>query len=113
MTAVEGVALEKLSAGGKVPGYKLVAKRANRKWMDEVLAATELQAQYGVDIYNSKLKSPAQMEKLVKACGQDPSNVLEGLWETPSGDLTLAPESDRRPAINPNETATNVFAVEE
>jgi hypothetical protein len=79
----------KLRNGYKIPGWKLVAKRGQRKWVDEEGAAAALLLQ-GIDPYRKDLLSPAQAEKKTK-------NLPEVVTLS-SGD-TLAPESDPRPAV--------------
>lgn len=53
-----------LSKGVPVPGRKLVQKtvRGNRKWADEAEVIKAFSS-YGESIFDSKLKSPSQMEK--------------------------------------------------
>lgn len=52
-----------LAKQGKLPGWTLEPKLGNRKWIDEEQVKDELENE--VDIYDIKLKSPAQLEKLV------------------------------------------------
>jgi hypothetical protein len=87
---------QQLLDGGTIPGWKLVQKRAMRKWVDEAAAQQHLRKlKYRLrDITTATLKSPAQIEKVVKP------EHLEGLIESRSSGLTLAPESDRRPAVS-------------
>jgi hypothetical protein len=59
-------ATEQLKRQVRVPNWSLVPTRPVRKWRDETQAVNAL-ADLGVhDIYRSDLKSPAQIEKLVK-----------------------------------------------
>lgn len=52
--------------GVEIPGYQLSDKIGNRKWADEAIVKHELGPDFGDDIYvEPKLKSPAQMEKLL------------------------------------------------
>jgi hypothetical protein len=81
----------KLSKGAKIPGWKLVAKRGTRKWVDEAKAAAAL-TELGVEPYKKELLSPAQAEKKTK-------NLPEGLTVSVSSGDTVAPESDPRPAV--------------
>jgi hypothetical protein len=81
----------KLKAGAKVPGWKMVAKRGTRKWIDEAKAAAAL-AELGIDPFKKELLSPAQAEKKIK-------NLPEGLTVSVSSGDTLAEESDPRPAV--------------
>ena len=85
-----------LEAGGEIPGYKLVAKRPIRKWKDESQAEIALHNYAGkIDLFEPKsLKSPAQMEKLIKD-----KEVLTPLIESISSGHTVVEESDKRPAV--------------
>ena len=79
-------------------GWKVVAKRATRKWVDEDEAAGWLMRQ-GVNelaAYKRTLLSPAQIEKLAKAEGL----ILPGLaemTESVSSGTTIARTADARP----------------
>ncbi len=95
---VAGYAQNVLETGGAIDGYKLVAKRAVRRWIDDTSAEAELHKFFGKSIYTApKLKSPAQVEKL-PGCSKD---LLEGLWEKPEAGVTIAPAADRRKAVPP------------
>lgn len=89
--------------GENTPGWKLVRGRANRKWRSEDAVINALEPVLGDLLYEKKLKSPAGVEKLK---GIDKQGLAQ-LWETPEGKLTLAPESDKRPAVIP--AALNPF----
>lgn len=81
--------------GEKIPGVKLVEKRANRKWKDETKIIEEFSPLLEDEIYSPrKLKSPAQLEKLI---GKEA--VKEHTF-TPKSGTTLVPESDKRKEIN-------------
>lgn len=84
---------------GRAPeGWKLVDKRANRKWKAEGDTVKGLLG-LGVpheDIYTAKIISPAQADKLV---GKKGAEQLKPLWEKVSSGSTLAPVSDPRPVI--------------
>jgi len=86
---------------GKTPdGFKLVAKRTHRRWIDEAKAAGALRTLYDLEdaaLYTRKLVSPAQAEKLV---GKANSKGLGVLTTSPSGGATLAPLSDKRKPIS-------------
>lgn len=87
-----------LEGGGKINGYKLVARRTNRKWKDEAKAAAYMGPTLGRDIYiPQKLKSPAQIEQML---GQN-RDWITHLWEKPDAGVTIAPQSDRRKAVMP------------
>jgi hypothetical protein len=88
-----------LEQGGAVPGYKLVAKRANRSWHDEDTAKQFL-IDSGVpdeDMYVKKFVSPAQAEKALKAVGvrEMPNSLVDKI----STGTTLVPEDDERSAM--------------
>lgn len=95
---VREFAYAEAEAGRTPPGYKLVAKRATRKWIDEDDASGDLRNALGVhvDIYKPReLLSPAQIEKIkgVKK-GQ-----FDHLTAKESSGHTLAPLDDDRPAV--------------
>ncbi len=100
--AVRAHAQGKLERGEELPGYKLVAKRAVRKWTGEGeagLVERVLRRTYTPEEYNVEpaLKSPAQIEKLLgkKAFDAALSQYVE---KKPSG-VTLARAADPRPAV--------------
>jgi hypothetical protein len=97
--SVREFAYEQKEHGKPVPGWKLVEKRATRRWRDEAAAVQALLA-YGLDedqIYKPKaLKTPPQIEKVVGKAGKD--DIVD-LWVAESSGHTLVPESDKRPAV--------------
>lgn len=101
--AVRGEAFMRAAAGTAVPGYKLVQKIGNRRWVDDVKAAKVLQ-DLGVDPWEPRtVISPAQAEK--KRSSLKP--VVAQLVERPVTGASLVPVSDKRPALNP----ASVFGV--
>lgn len=83
------------------PGWKLVAKRATRKWkapeddvIDYILEATKHPREMCFE--EPSLKSPAQMEKL---CNKQTGEGLRKLMESVSSGYNLVPESDPRPPV--------------
>lgn len=100
---VENRALELLKTGADVPGYKCVAKKANRAWVDENTVIDAFSSLYGDEIYTPrKLKSPAQLEKVV---GKE---SVSDFVMIPDAGYTVAKASDKRPAVVP---ATEDFEV--
>lgn len=91
-------AIKLLSLGQEVPGYKLVEGRKNRVWRDEDRAIATLRTLgYNEEEFAPRrVLSPAQVEKMLKD-----KKVMEGLIETPAGKATLAPLTDKRPALTP------------
>ena len=98
--SVREFAYAEAARGTKLPGWKLVAKRATRDWRDEGQAYVELR-KLGMDDESikvaPKLKSPAQIEKLLPP---DSKDALEPLVVKESSGNTLAPEDDKRPAVS-------------
>lgn len=78
-----------LNSGADIPGYKRVQKKKHRAWIDEVAVETELEGEFGDEVYEKKLKSPAQMEKIV---GKD---RVKDLVHIPEGDMTLVADDGR------------------
>lgn len=97
--AVKDYAFTVMSGGTKIPGYKLVQKKANRRWISDTEVKDALYKKMGDDIYSPvKLLSVAQMETAAKKYGVE-KNALKDLWEKPDAGLTIAPESDKREAV--------------
>ena len=86
-----------LENGVTVPGWKLVDKRATRKWAVDEAEITAEFGGIGTDkLYKTELLSPAQMEKVLKEYGLVIPAVL---LKTVSSGHTLVPESDKRPSV--------------
>lgn len=64
-SSVVAYAKTAMERGAKIPGYKLVEKRGNRKWTDEKKVVEEYGDILGDEIFTKKLKTPAQLEKLI------------------------------------------------
>lgn len=77
--------------------FKLVEGRSNRKYTDEK-AAAEAVIKYGKDPYEHKILGITAMTKLLGK--KQFEELLGGLICKPQGKPTLAPMSDKRPAIN-------------
>lgn len=97
ITAMWARLRDKIERGEPTPGWKPVAKRANRSWIDEEQAAVALVAQHGLsedEVFAKKLKSPAQIEKVT---GQ--KNFPAELVQKVSSGTNIVPTSDPRPAV--------------
>jgi hypothetical protein len=97
ITDLRALAFQMLQAGGTVPGYKLVPKRATWQWVDPEKARAALE-DLGLDqteLMETKLLSPAQAEKVLKKHKLAMPDDL--IVAVSSGD-TLASEDDPRPA---------------
>ena len=102
--SVQDYAQKQAEAGNAPPGTKLVPTRATRKWVDEGNAETVIVSETGLatgDIYTSKMKSPAQIEKLV---GKKNMGPLRDHIESKSTGVTLVPSSDPREAAKVSAT---------
>jgi hypothetical protein len=85
-----------IDSGAPVPGYKLVAKRGTRQWVDETKAKVALM-HLAVNPYKeAELISPAQAEKELK---KSKKTLPDDLVVSVSSGTTLAVESDPRPAV--------------
>ena len=98
---VEARGVELLEQGYDVPGWKLVEGRGSRAWgADTARVERSLRYRTGLkkkDLYEEKLVSVTQAEKLVPK-GQ--WSRISKLVEKRAGKPTLAPETDKRPAVN-------------
>jgi len=95
---LRALAFTMLESGRDLPNYKLVAKRATRKWSDEVEAKKALLAT-GLtesDVMESSFISPAQAEKKLKKLKQP---LPEGSTVSISSGSTMAHVDDPRPAV--------------
>ena len=114
LEAVEKEALRRLEAGGMIPGLKLVNGRGSRAWtLPEDQMADKL-VKMGIPkgaVYETKMVSPAKAEKLtwLKRDGtqmQLTDRQLQRMEQEyvvkMAGKITVAPESDSRPAVTIN-----------
>jgi len=93
---LRALAFQMLENNQQVPGYKLVAKRATRQWLDEAKVVEWAYANKLGEVTDTKLKSPAQLEKVAKKFSIE---IPTGLVTSISSGSTLAVESDPRPAV--------------
>jgi len=99
IAAVEDELTGILKEGLDVPGFKLVHKRAIRKWDRELATDIEL-LELGLerqDFINVELATPAQVERVIKA--KKLKLDISGLLDTTPTELTYAPDSDKREKI--------------
>ena len=97
---------------GKVwMGFKIVEGRSVRRYKDEDVVAREAESAGDTDIFDKKLISLTQMERLMgkKAF----TDILDGLIEKPPGKPTLVPISDKRPAIHTGSAQSEFTAITE
>ena len=110
---VKTSALSKALDGEEIPGWKVVEGRSNRKYSgteEEIVKQCEGAGYDQSLLYERKLLTITAMEKLMGK--KQFAEVLGGYVEKPAGKPTLAPESDKRPAIT-NNSAAEDFADED
>ena len=95
---LRALAFTALEKGGKVPGYKLVAKRGTRKWIDEAEAQRALRELGLTDdqIIEQSMASPATVEKVLKKLKKP---LPEGICTSVSSGTTMATVDDPRPEV--------------
>lgn len=115
---VTTAAHDHLRSGGTLPGYKEVAKRANRQWVPGVNADT-LIFDFGIDPHAPQnIVSPAEAERRVKADYADRPKAkrtrLERISEVvvrPDTGTVIAPETDKRPAVTATPEQTKARSI--
>jgi hypothetical protein len=96
---VREFAYQEAESGRTPPGYKLVEKRASRKW-PENFEPEQLAFELGLepdDFFERKIKSIPQIEKLI---GKAQKPLLEKFTVRESSGKNLVPESDSRVEID-------------
>lgn len=96
IAAVRGYAFDTMSRGERVPGFKLVPKRAQRRWRDEAMIEEIARKEFGDLAFEQKLLSPAQMEKQLATKVWVAAHTV-----SESSGLTIAEESDKRSGVDP------------
>lgn len=105
---VVAMAIAAAEGGTRIPGFKLVRGRSQRRWKDEADVERRLKNKAGVsvnDIYKKTLQTPAQLEKNPKIG----KKWVEKLVVKPPGKTTIAPVSDPREAVQPTIAAVSVI----
>lgn len=96
--AVRKLGHHQLENGFAVPGYKLVDKRATRKWADPELALDKVRRMKKIkleDVTTTTLASPAQLEKFCKKNSIDFKQFADYIVSKSSG-VTMVREDDPR-----------------
>lgn len=108
---VQSFALGQLAAGVKIPGFKIVEGRSNRIITDEEKVKEIL---LGLGLTEEDIMKPREMlgiSKLEALVGKKQfATLCKDYLIKPQGKLTLAPEDDRRPAVNTLALAQSDFA---
>lgn len=114
LEAVEKEALRRLETGQSIPGLKLVHGRGSRAWALPEEEMAEKLVKMGIPktaIYETKLVTPAKAEKLtwekrdgtkVSLTDRQLKRMDQEYVAKLAGKLTVAPESDSRPAVITN-----------
>lgn len=102
LTDVEDWAQDFMRQGGKIPGFKLVQSRGgNRVWSDQTKAAALIFADTVLkrhEVFEEKMLGPAAIEKILGKNKFSPE--LTNLITKAPGVPVIAPEDDKRPALN-------------
>lgn len=112
--AIRAEVERRLVSGLPVPGYKLVqGKRGHRKWSSASEAEATLKAMRVPHdrMYDYSLVSPTTVEKLFKEGVVGPRQwpKLQPLITQSEGGPSVAPESDKRPAISVTSASASSF----
>ena len=110
LEGVEKEALRRLKAGQSIPGLKLVNGKGSRSWAFAEAEMAEKLVKMGIPksaIYETKLVSPAKAEKLtwkkkdemITLTDRQLKRMEQEYVTKLAGALTVAPESDGRPAV--------------
>lgn len=114
LTAVESYALDLMMEGTAVPGHKLVRKLSRKKWTEDDATVikrltTNLKIPKDDVIAPEKPIGPPKVQKIVanyeklypdkKPLTDLKRKNFDKMWIKPLGEITIAPESDPRPAI--------------
>jgi uncharacterized protein CbrC (UPF0167 family) len=116
--AVRAETERRLLAGVEVPGFKLVeGKRGHRKWVNPEEAELQLRSMRlkVEEMFELKLISPTTAEKLAKAgtIGPRQWKKLQEQYAQSQGKPSVAPASDKRPALTVAATADDFALIEE
>ena len=96
---VRAEASARIDRGQYVPGWKLVAKRASRRWADPVGAVTELMRR-GLDPMSiMRIETIGSVESAMKR-SKVPLTILDSFTNKVSSGSTLVSEKDGRPAVD-------------
>lgn len=110
---VKKTAHKLLEQGAEINGWKLVQKRATRRWADPAAVEDKIRKAKKIKLeqgFKMELKSPPQIEKLCKEIGY-PFDRFSDLVASVSSGTTLAPESDKRPAVGKQVIPDNLLEL--
>ena len=111
--AIRAEVERRLFAGEAVSGFKLVeGRRGNRAWSDEA-AVEKLFKSFRLkqeEMYDLKLISPTKAEKILKTKNPGRWEKIEALTSRADGKPSVAPATDRRPALAVSNSDEDVLA---
>ncbi len=109
---LEKYALEKLVAGGVIPGWKLVEGRSNRAFtnQDEAFAAIVASGYNEELLYERKPLTLIEVEKMLDK--ETWQNVVAPFVTKPVGKPTIVPADDKRPEMKLRTSAEDAFGGE-
>ena len=111
--AIRAEVERRLLAGQPVAGFKLVeGRRGNRAWSDEA-AVEKLFKSFRFkkdEMYDFKLISPTKAEKILKAKNPGRWEKVDALTSRGDGKPSVAPATDRRPALAVSSSDEDVLA---
>lgn len=95
LNSIEAYLQTQMESGEPVKGFKLVHKRAIRRWSED--AEEKLVEALGEQAYKKSIIGIGEAERLI---GRQNLKDLD-ITEKPDAKVTIAPESDKRPALEP------------
>lgn len=97
--SVQKMALDLAESGKEIPGYKLVAKRKSRRWIDPDSAESALIGLLGTEAaYNQKIKTPAQVETAIGKA-EYKKKIADLVENTSTGNKLVPVHADGVPAL--------------
>lgn len=115
LDAVQAESFKRMSEAERLPGWKLVqGKKGNRKWAEGKASevAALLKSQFGLateSIYSLEMLSPSKILDLPEV-KKNKAALNEYITQS-EGSITMAPESDKRPAVALDLSAEAVFSI--
>lgn len=115
LDAVQAESFKRMSEAERLPGWKLVqGKKGNRKWAEGKASevAALLKSKYGLateSIYSLEMLSPSKILDLPEV-KKNKAALNEYITQS-EGSITMAPESDKRPAVALDLSAEAVFSI--
>ena len=91
---LEGYALSLAMKGEEIPNYTLTRGRKNRVYKDEQAVIERFEKEHGRNLFETKLRTPAQLEKIVG------KTELSDYVVTPEGDIKLVPTKEAKEYVS-------------